>query len=172
MPSGPRWLCEMVKTGARLSHEHYDVADRPLQPGQRAVESGGGARRRNPREPGRMPGPRRRRLRPHSRPGDRRRGRHAAQSLARLRPAAAPGCESRRCAGRDGEQDGETRGSSKRPSKNSARPAKSSRPCRKTNRPCAGCTPRKCSERRSRHSTRSSRGSSAPSTERGPICGR
>jgi hypothetical protein len=25
MPSGPRWLCEMVKTGARLSHEHYDV---------------------------------------------------------------------------------------------------------------------------------------------------
>ncbi len=25
MPSGPRWLSEMVKTGARLSHEHYDV---------------------------------------------------------------------------------------------------------------------------------------------------
>ena len=24
-PSGPRWLSEMVKTGARLSHEHYDV---------------------------------------------------------------------------------------------------------------------------------------------------
>jgi uncharacterized protein DUF4332/zinc dependent phospholipase C len=24
-PTGPRWLCEMVKTGARLSHEHYDV---------------------------------------------------------------------------------------------------------------------------------------------------
>jgi predicted flap endonuclease-1-like 5' DNA nuclease len=23
--SGPRWLAEMVKTGARLSHEHYDV---------------------------------------------------------------------------------------------------------------------------------------------------
>lgn len=25
MPNGARWLCEMVKTGARLSHEHYDV---------------------------------------------------------------------------------------------------------------------------------------------------
>ena len=25
MPSGSRWLSEMVKTGARLSHEHYDV---------------------------------------------------------------------------------------------------------------------------------------------------
>jgi len=24
-PSGPRWLGEMLKTGARLSHEHYDV---------------------------------------------------------------------------------------------------------------------------------------------------
>jgi hypothetical protein len=24
-PTGPRWLAEMVKTGARLSHEHYDV---------------------------------------------------------------------------------------------------------------------------------------------------
>ncbi len=25
MPNGARWLCEMVKSGARLSHEHYDV---------------------------------------------------------------------------------------------------------------------------------------------------
>jgi Domain of unknown function (DUF4332)/Zinc dependent phospholipase C len=25
VPTGPRWLAEMVKTGARLSHEHYDV---------------------------------------------------------------------------------------------------------------------------------------------------
>ena len=25
MPNGVRWLCEMVKTGARLAHEHYDV---------------------------------------------------------------------------------------------------------------------------------------------------
>ena len=25
MPNGVRWLCEMVKTGDRLAHEHYDV---------------------------------------------------------------------------------------------------------------------------------------------------